>query len=850
MYLENSEKGKDSGEGDLSTEAMLAEQCQTQAADLSSTARGNVELGMKVLVEYTEHSVSEEMDPSAVLEHGNMNTDESGSGNGHTETSERYSESSGFFDSNQTLDMCESLGLRQPLDECSQYCECFKTCKCSELCVNHSFGTKCSPSCEQCAQPLQLFQECKPSDQQSEPSDFDPATLDVNCGTLGKCKMSDFIPKCTDHLELMQPYKPSSHQQFGCFDCETDTSTEDSEQCEMPNISDSVDSLHCGSEYDEKNKQTECTNNYEEEEEVDDDYDASCEPKQNEIELSNEESHKSQNTPVYLCNSNNISLASDLCESHIDAEEHSQQAATLDTSADPTELCGNYYSETTQAYKPTQQCGSSKLSKESLLCWSEEDCSFDCSSVETKSFKTCPEVSIPSELCSDSSEESEKRGQEVSSDEQTEWESFENDEETQQSNINRSDNEKKITLAVDIVIEDYFDLFDRVDYYGLIFGQKQCYVSCFDGGDIHDGLYHEEEEQNGSDKNSYASEEVNEEINVQETEELSEDMDEEDGGQSDGSCDSVKEPEFMMKSETSMFVDEENETEIYGFYTESNNEAEDNKMSFGEDNCGFNEVCNEGAETCLSAGNEESMFAPCAKEITVEGDAYEDKIHNHSECLAETSSATDGTETASVDYKQDDNDEPKDKVLLACSEMEPYWALADYKETGEYYEPGVEEYYAYHIKNIQSSIKQTLNKLVITSYNKTIYDGDASMNEKKYALLQTELQATGVCPEEGKSVPFGITKVTDRDGCDECELNEMSRDVRSSLDIIHSVSEHTKTERKSELVKRIEDSKASEQSRDSEEEQSDDESSETCECEHCISPAEQVLHRMSLSIYQ
>ncbi|XP_047456760.1 probable serine/threonine-protein kinase kinX isoform X2 [Mugil cephalus] len=831
---------------------MRAEQCQAQAADLSSPSTGSVGLDMKVLVEYPEPTVSGEMDACASLEHGNMNTDESEPYNGHTESSQQYSESSGFFDSDQTLNMCETSELSQPLHECDQQCECFKTCECSELCANHSLVSECSPCCEHCAQHLQLFHECKPSDQQSQCSDFDPDELDANCGTLEQCEMSGFIPECTEHLELMQHYKPSSHQPCGCFDYETDASTEDSEQCETANISDSVDSLHCGTdicEYDESNNQTGCTDDDEveeedEEEEEEEDYDDdSYEPQQNETELSDEESHnQSEDTPAYSDNSDNVSLASDLCESQLYTGEHSQQTTAVDTSHDPTEFSGNDDSETTQEYKPTQQCASSsELPKKSLMFCIEEDSSSDCSSVETKSFKTCPEGSIHSDPYYDSSEESEKRAQEDSSDEQTDWESFEDDEETQQSNANESDDEMKKTPVVDIVIEDYFDLFDRGDYYGLMFAQKQRYISCFDGGDIHEGLYREEEEQKDSEKYSYKSdeeeedEEEDEEINVQETEDLSEDAYEEDAAPSDGSYDSVTEPEeFMVKSESSMFVDEENETESYSLYEEE----EDDKEPFGEEDCGFNdhvsEVCNEGAETCPSACNEERMFAPCAEEISVEGDAYEDKIHSHCECPGDVA------KTPSTDYKQDDKDEPEDKLLPTCSEMEPYLALVDNEDTGEYFKAGVEEYYAYHIKSIQSSIKQTLNELVMnrTSYNNIMNDGDASMNEGH--VEDTEIQATGVCPEEGKSAPCGITEVIELDDFGECKLDEISRDTGPPLDIIHSVPEHTKTEGKDELVKRTESSTASEQSGDSEEEQSDDESSEKCECEHCFPPAEQV----------
>ncbi|XP_010743521.3 uncharacterized protein ctdsp1 isoform X1 [Larimichthys crocea] len=870
MYLENSEQSKVSGEGEPSSEVMFAEQCQVsklpEAADLTSPSEGSAEPGVEVLVEYTEQSVvSREMDPSMLcVKHCNMNGNETESCtycNGHSEGFEQYSGGDGFFESDQIV---ETSGLSQPFDECAQQCECFKPCKSSEHYANHSLTSICSPCCEHCTEHLQLFQQCKPSDQQF---DFEPDRLAVNCDSFGQCEMSDFIPESTDDLELLQQYEPSD-QQCECFDSELDTSTEDSEPCEMtgftPNISDSVDLLDCGTEdceYEEAQSQTECSDADEES------YPLEQEDEQNETELTDEEScqlseeinssHFNPPAHVYFDESEDVHFEGDWCETQQLAEDMS------------TDECGTDYSETSQDNEPTQQCATSEQcnsDKSSEFC-GEEDGSSDCSSIETKSFKTCPDDSTPSDLCSDSSGESDKGAQEDSSDEQTQWESFEEYEEIEQSHINGSNEDKKKTSTVDVVIENYFDLFDRADYYGHAFSQKRHYISCFDGGDIHDHLYLEEvrSEAQKPAKNAYRCKEIKEEIYEQETDtcfiagdEACRDIYEEDESPRDdtstGSCESEKQPEdWIVESESSLADDEveENESEAHVLYTDDCEEAEKQVDTF--DRQAFDghvsEICDEKEAV-------ESMCAPCADAISVEGDAYEDEVSDaqNYESLGDNISTISYLQTNATDRKKEDKGESEDKEFIACSEMEPYWSLLNHEENGELCEPGVEEYYAYQIKSIQSSVKQALNGFIMEggSYDQKIHgaNGDASENEKEDALLdlkETELRVQSSL-EECKVVRFGITEVIELgdnftdfsvvekttngqtpelkdDGGD----SEIPREIKPPLDIIHSVV--------SELDAQ---NKTSEQSRDSEDETSDDESSEPCECEYCIPPIEQV----------
>ncbi|GLD61490.1 uncharacterized protein AKAME5_001329700 [Lates japonicus] len=842
MYLENSEQAKVSGEGEPSAEAMLAEQCQvpklTKAADLTGPSKGSAELGVKVLVEYTEETVREmrEMDSSLLcVEHCNMSTDECESCtycNGHAECFEQYSGSNGFFESDRTLDKCETSGLSQPSDECAQHCECFKPCKSSEQSANHSLASKCCPCCEHCAEHLQLFQQCKPSGQQFESFDSEPDKLAMNSDSFGLCEMSDFTPGSSDHLEILQQYEPAD-QQCECFDSEPDTSTEDSEQCEetgfTSTVSDSVDLSDCGAEL--------CAN--------DDDVE-SYESEQNETEASDEESCRLSedvnfNTPVrvYFDDDELVHFAGECCEKYLDSEE----STALDMSTDHCEMCGHGDSETSKEYETTQQCATSDKTSDSSEFCTEEDGSSDCSSIETKSFKTCPDGSIPSDPYSDSSGESEKGAQEDSSDEQTQWESFEDDEEIEQSHANESNEDKKKTPTVDIVIEDYFDLFDRADYYGHTFAQKQRYISCFDGGDMHDCLYLEEEARKHGAKHACTSEEINKETDVEEADVCFDVCSEEACEEAEDSslrddCETEKKPEDWIKdSESSLAAEEEeeeNECDAHDLYTESYDEAEEDENAFDGETCAFeghgSEICTEEeAEVRPPSGNEDSMCAPCAEDISVEGDAYEDEVceaQNH-ESPGDDTSTADQVQTTVTDEIKDDEPEPEDQVFNDCSEMELYWSLIDKEDNGEMCEPGVEDYYAYQIKNVQSSFKQTLNGLIMEGICDEVTHGSA--NEDALLSLKETQE-----PAECKAVRFTeVTELSETlvseqtpESDDDCGLNETSTEMRPPLDIIHSV------------VSETQENKASEQSRDSEEELSDDE--EPCECDHCIPPTEQV----------
>ncbi|XP_060909827.1 uncharacterized protein LOC132987061 isoform X1 [Labrus mixtus] len=787
---------------------MIGEQCQvpkvTEAGDLTSPSKGSDKLSMKVNVEYTEQTDnSREMDSSILcVENCNMNRDENENFpfcNGHSESFEQYSESVGSFESDQTVDKCDTSGLSQPFNECFQHCECFKPCKSSEHCANHSLASECSPCCEHCAEHLQLCQQCKPSDQQFESFDSEPDPSALNCDSFEQFEMSDLEPECPEDFELLQQYELSD-QQYECSDSEADTSTEDSEQCESTNISDSVDSLDCSTdlfECDDTQNQNDCNENN------NGDYVESY-PTEQEDEQ-NETQHIDEESGVYFDD---------------DEEGTFEDECTEDIPTDPNEMAETEYPETSPEYDPAEQCATSEQcdSKSSEFC-GEEDGSSDCSSVETKSFNTCPECCIPSDGCSNSSGESEKGAQEDSGDEQMQWESFEDDEYVEKSNINESNEDKKKTSAVHMVIDDYFDLFDKGDNYGHAFTQKQHYISCFDGGDIHDRLFLEtvQSEAKRLAKNEHGYKEDNEEIHINNTvtcfdvpEEACEETHEEDEGPSDdnsvGSCESEKQLEDWIE-------EPESELEANLTYVEKRSEEAEGdeealcEESLGEEACAFEGRVSENSNEEESEG--ESMCAPCADDISVEGDAYEDQNSESSDL-----SAIDHLPLTVAENQEDEKDEiePEGKVFIECSEMEPYWSLVDHEEDEEIYKPGVEDYYLYQIESIQSCVKQSKNGLII--YEKSKRDPEL--------------------------VSLAYYSVVDRTtGEEESEEEPEFRDIKLPSGIIHSVAKHEERDAQVQ-VRRTEEDKASEQNEDSEEEQSDDESCEACECEYCIPPTEQV----------
>ncbi|KAK7938651.1 hypothetical protein WMY93_001977 [Mugilogobius chulae] len=395
----------------------------------------------------------------------------------------------------------------------------------------------------------------------------------------------------------------------------------------------------------------------------------------------------------------------------------------------------------------------SDTSSVNVIFCSEDDSS-DCSS---RSFQTCPEGSVPSLPSSDSSEVSEKSGQDDSSDEQTQWESFEEEEEVEEIVEDIVKTETKKTVA-DIVIEDFFDFFDRDDNYGH--SQKRHYISCFDGGDVHDRLYYEHlqtKEQNA--KNKADSEQL------EATEQIEDSCEEIDETEIDENVDAEEEESCAESNFGEQPAD---------FYKELIENGEDALESYLYDDYAEENDSEISSDDRLL---EENMSAPCAEDISVEGDAY-----------CDSSEVSDLTE----DF-EDGFCVSEDVALSACSESEPYCALyevARREDVGD----DVEDYYAFETRSVQTSSQQALRDFLL----------DAALKE-----------SSGILEDF-------VSDLTER--LSQCSLQGKA-EVAPPVGLIHSVPESGKTP---------------EESRDSEEEGSEEEPEE-CDCEYCVPPTEQVV---------
>lgn len=753
MYLENS-KGKVSGEEEQSTEVMITEQCQhpkVAAADLTDPLKQSTESAIEAIEEYTVQTVQQEFEPLiSDVELQSMNRDEDESFPYCDELLENFEKrtiSNDFFEPDELGDKCETCGLSQPLGECDQHCEGFRPCKSSQHYANHSMVSKCFPCSEHHVEALQLSQKCKASDLHV---DHEPNKWGAIYDNFEQC---DMFENSVSAVPLALPHRHKrSDEQHMCFDSEPELFTKDSEECTMKGCRPKMlDSLDCDTKPDENDE-----SDGDEQNETDEEIQGFL--------------HFSANTHVYLDDTE----ASECCDEYkLSQGNHEQENISCNHYNEGV----NDYFVITQPSVASEQWNSGK----SLEFFSEEDGSSYCSSVETKSFKTCLDGSIPSDLCTDSSEESDKGAQEDSSDEQTQWESFEDeDEEIEQSQINGCQEDEAET-PVDIAIEDYFDFFDRAEYCRHTHLQKRQYISCFDGGDIDVCLRLQSQ---AHEQTEYVCEEISEEIIAQDSESSNnvlEEAGEEDVLRDNVSFGSTKDYAECTRESGSNLADDE---------TESNETEEDRTCEF------YNQVSEDkGVNSTLPCANDQRMFAPFMKDISVEGDAYEDDF-SHDQNI-DTTSTLSHLEMISDLRKASD-----DEALLACSEIEPYWSLA---EQNEEYDPGVEEYYAYQIRNIQLSKKHDLNGFI--------------NNRSQEHILQPDQNGEQTTAQS-----------------DECGSNQISKLSNPPLDIIHSVvSELDNSEEEDTQI-------VSAQTSDTEEDDFDDEASEYCECEYCIPPDEQVLH--------
>lgn len=757
MYLETSKQGKDSGEEKQSIEVMIAEQCQlpkVAASDFTHPLKQRAASAIEAAVEYAAQTIQTEAEPSAFhVELQSMNRDEDESFP-YCDKLPESTTSNALFESDESGDKCKTSGLSQPLSKCDQHCEAFRPGKSCQHCANHSVVSKCFPCGEHCTEALQLSQQCEACDHDF---DHEPNKWGVIYDDSEPCNTSESSSVCADPLALAQQDKPSD-QQHECFDCEPELSVRHSVEFTMnarsPNMLDSVDLPDCEAELDEKQESDGA-----------------------------EQNEKDEETPhVYL----ECSEASECCDAYKLRQGNYKQV----------NMSCDHYNECVKDYFVIGQFKASAKSEQwnsgrSLDFFSEEDGSSYCSSVETKSFQTCPDGSIPSDPCTDSSEESDKGAQEDSSDEQTQWESFEDEnDETEESCMNGCQ-EDGMKTTVDEVIEEYFDLFDSVEYYGHTFLQKRQYTSCFDGGDIDVCLHLQSQLHKQSE---YVCKEISETTDVQDRDTFNDGLEksrEEEVLRDYTLSGSTDNPDECVRESGSSLADDE---------TECDEAEEDPICEFYDQVSDISEE--KGANSSLASEDDERMFAPFINDISVEGDAYEDEF-THDQ-TSEAISTLSHFETLVTDSRETFEDEEP----TACSEMEPYWSLV---EEIELYDAGVEEYYACQIKSIQSSNKHDLNGFI---------------NNRSWPILIQPNQ-------NGEQATALLTTQSD----DDCGPNQITK-VNPPSDIIHSVA--------SELANIEEEDphNSSEQTSDTEEEEFDNEA--FCECEYCIPPDEQVLHVVHL----
>ncbi|TWW80496.1 CTD small phosphatase-like protein [Takifugu flavidus] len=577
MYLENSMQGTVSGEEEQSAEAMIAEQCQLPkeaATDLTDLLKQRDKSAIEAVVEYAEQTVQREVEPSVFHVELQMTRDEDESFP-HCDHLPESLTSDAFFESDEFGDKCETSRLSQPLSECDQHSEGIRPCKSCQHCANHSTVTNCFPCSEHQTEALQLSQQCEAFDHHF---DREPNKWAAIYKEFEQCDTPESTLVPADPLTV--------HQQHDCFDSEPELSVKDSEESTIngctPNTLDSLDSLE--SELDENEESDEAEHD-ETDEEI--------------------PGFSHFNAPAHVYSDDRE--ASECCDAY------KLRKANM-SCVDYNECVKGYFG--ISHYKPsvTSEQWNSDMSSE---FFSEEDGSSYCSSVETKSFKTCLDGSIPSDPCSDSSGESDKGAQEDSSDEQTQWESFEDeDEEIEQRHLNACQ-EEGMKTPVDIVIEDYFDLFDRGEYYGHTFLQKTQYISCFDGGDIDARLHLQSQVHK---QTEYECKEISaktEQYTVQDSDpscDVLEGAAEEEGLRDDTSSGSMTDPDECMQEWGSSLADDETECD----------EAEEDRT------CEFYDQVSEDKE--LTNSEEEDTHEATEQTGDTEEEEFDDETSEFCEC--------------------------------------------------------------------------------------------------------------------------------------------------------------------------------------------------------------------------
>ncbi|XP_061774417.1 uncharacterized protein LOC133564249 [Nerophis ophidion] len=479
---------------------MLAVQFQIPdlTEDLINSSHGSADFDLRVLAEFSGQMIArQEMNSSKLCMEQCSDYED------FTDASKlctyckgdrfgQYSDIDTILEHNTILD--KALRLNRQIEGSAKLCECSKPSVTSEQCVNHSLARNDSSCREHCTQ------------QQPEPTDFPSGSLDlvvgksdVRCDGFKQDETINCRSDNTEHMALSQQYKPSG-MRLKFLESLPDSSTEDDEKYETagfaPNTLESVDDSDRGAEIckcdDIQNRSI-----------TEDDVESYSTDGFQDEDNSKERRTLSEYVNCLHLQKAQMKVYYDEREGHVDTDRTFEWTSQADVPKDHYDLRG--YEDSNQEYETSCRTSERNHSDKNFKgFFVEEDSSSDCSSSESKSFKTCPE---DFENSLDSSGESEK-AQEDSSDEQTQWESFEEDDDIAQGNVRRLMNNENKTSTFDFVVEDYFDFFDMGDDRRPAFTQRH-YISCFDGGDIHERLREEQLKEHKHTPKTFNVEEIN-----------------------------------------------------------------------------------------------------------------------------------------------------------------------------------------------------------------------------------------------------------------------------------------------------------------------------------------------------
>ncbi|XP_067113974.1 uncharacterized protein ctdsp1 isoform X1 [Osmerus mordax] len=925
VYLEPSDPSKLSGREEV-CEGMPAERCTVSALrEVMDSTKPFDQIDepckmldtTKAVVNYSEHQmVYEEIDPA--VEQCNVN--------GELEEEIEHSvpfngDSEGLEDCllpHQHPEACETEMVNKSCHECIQHLEGFDLGESSEHSANQSRASECCRLCEHCTEHLQSSQLCKSYDQQNESvepdkrsqttteyfeQDFEPDLSQCKCSDQSKSFDSNRLSQ-TETEFLEQDFEPDLAESVNLFECyarnseysETTYQIDETSECtlvldEYLSNFDSIDEQIDICELSEASAEQSFT--------VSDDLNTPMSSQGTEENVNPCESDCQSEASEYT---NNIDPAEDISYDVIDHATPSLHCelscqTSQDEQQETSEDCGCF--EQREPYENLEGENEHTFYDHNAACCIEEDeSSSQCSSTETKSFATCNDGSIPSAACSDSGE-SDKGAQDEDSYEQNEWESFEEDD-LQESDESTDDKDEDCSSAV--VTEDFFDLFDRVDFHGHSFVQRRPYISCFEGGDVHDFYVAQLKLEKTTTCANDSKESEEDDTHATPVQDLKP-SDEEQHGEDEAL--NILHP-YVGRPDTGSFADEgsvkcdtqENTDKAIGAFVTRNElqESEGLEKYLSEASEKDHVSCPAMGE-CLvdvEACEDEGADALCVDdELSCADDSYQPSEEQGSGSDADNGQTDDPVLTKDMDAQpvecyiqeiildlirqitqdgvhEEESCDDEDGFSI-CTEREPYWSCT---ENGEIYEPGIEEYYMYEINTCKPCIKHEACEPCGRKRNPPTQHQEAAGRVEERDSRNTILHE-----EENELSHFKIIEVVDLNG----EFNDHTESFTPSIKEVKinnenqqktqypetndwsetDVSEKTALgeaehravsvgsrpseqseqeggEETHEFFKMVDENKACEQNEDPEEEESEEESAEGCDCEYCTPPPQQL----------